>query len=152
MLFRYGLACIRILTAYMGTYFQPNGGIIPGDVASGLGVKLGEIVCSPFSSSGGICKVGDNGGVSASVDFSDKFTSGSNPSSLIGIEISFEIVSVFPELVNVTFAIRSWIDLSVKVLFSSAFPELRAGNPAGNDEVFIKVPFGLYNLITAFIV
>jgi hypothetical protein len=67
--------------------------------------------------------VDNNAGSSVSVDF-DERTSVFKPTSLIGIYISFEIVSVLAEAVNVTFAVRSWVDLSVKVLFSSAFPEL----------------------------
>ena len=96
---------------------------MPGDVASGLGVRLGEIGCFSFSSLEGTFWVSDNAVSSVSVDF-DEFTSGIKPTSLSGIDSSFEIVSVLAESVNVTFAIRSWIDLFVKVLFSSAFPEL----------------------------
>ena len=95
---------------------------MPGDVASGLGVRLGEIGCSSFSLEGAFW-VGDNTVSSVSVEF-DEFTSGFIPTSVSGIDNSFEIISVLAELVNVTFAIRSWIDLFVKVLFSSAFPEL----------------------------
>ena len=95
---------------------------MPGDVASGLGVRLGEIGCSSFSLAGTLW-FGDNTVSSVSVEF-DVFTSGFIPTSLSGIDNSFEIISVLAELVNVTFAISSWIVLFVKVLFSSAFPEV----------------------------
>lgn len=96
---------------------------MPGEVASGFGVRLGDIGCSTFSSIEGAFWVGDNAVRSVFVEF-DEFTSDFKPTSLSGIDNSFEIVSVLAESVNVTFAITSSIDLFVKVLFRSAFPEL----------------------------